>query len=124
MGTAQKQKQIRTMLDALGWSHKQLADVLYEELQCSEYEDIEDVSPQEIRKFRETLKKQLQRESTPESRLEQYVKVISEHPDFVALGLGVVVPKYVGHTCLNQCLLDGLSEISNTLDNENECIDA
>lgn len=116
MGTAQKQQQIRTMLDALGWSYKQLADVLYEELQCSEYEDIEDASPEEIRKFRESLKKQLQRDSTPENRLEQYVKVISEHPDFVALGLDVVVPKYVNHRCLNEGSLAGLAEISSWLD--------
>ncbi|EJE8512678.1 elongation factor Ts [Vibrio parahaemolyticus] len=120
MGTTQKQKQIRTMLDALGWSHKQLADVLYEELQCSEYEDIEDASPQEIRKFREVLKKQLQRESTPESRLEQYVKIISEHPDFVALGLDVVVPKYVNHSCLSDDSLAGLAEISSWLDDREQ----
>lgn len=120
MGTTQKQKQIRTMLDALGWSHKQLADVLYEELQCSEYEDIDDTSPQEVRKFRETLKKQLQRESTPESRLEQYVKIISEHPDFVALGLDVVVPKYVNHRCLNEDSLVGLAEISSWLDDREQ----
>ncbi|MCG7489972.1 elongation factor Ts [Vibrio sp. Of14-4] len=116
MGTAQKQQQIRTMLDELGWSHKQLADVLYEELQCSEYEDIDDASSEEIRKFREVLKKQLQRESTPEGRLDQYVKVISEHPDFVALGLDVVVPKYVNHRCLNENSLAGLAEISSWLD--------
>ncbi|HHF3006178.1 TPA: elongation factor Ts [Vibrio diabolicus] len=120
MGTAQKQKQIRTMMDELDWSLKQLADVLYEELQCSEYEDIEDVSPQEIRKFRETLKKQLQRESTPESRLEQYVKVISEHPDFVALGLDVVVPKYVNHSCLSDDSLAELAEISSWLDDREQ----
>ncbi|MDS1909419.1 MULTISPECIES: elongation factor Ts [Vibrio harveyi group] len=118
MGTAQKQKQIRTMLDALGWSHKQLADVLYEELQCSEYEDIEDASPDEIRKFREALKKQLQRESTPESRLEQYVKIISEHPDFIALGLDVVVPKYVNHRCLSNDSLAELADISSWLDDD------
>ncbi|EGR1479579.1 elongation factor Ts [Vibrio parahaemolyticus] len=120
MGTTQKQKQIRTMLDALGWSHKQLADVLYEELQCSEYEDIEDASPEEIRKFRESLKKQLQRDSTPESRLEQYVKIISEHPDFVALGLDVVVPKYVNHRCLNEDSLTELAEISSWLDDREQ----
>ncbi|MBE3654742.1 elongation factor Ts [Vibrio navarrensis] len=120
MGTAQKQKQIRTMMDALGWSHKQLADVLYEELQCSEYEDIEDASPDEIRKFREALKKHLQRESTPESRLEQYVKVISEHPDFVALGLDVVVPKYITHSCLSDDSLTELAEISSWLDDREQ----
>ncbi|MEZ8099832.1 elongation factor Ts [Vibrio bivalvicida] len=116
MGTAQKQQQIRTMLDALGWSHKQLADVLYEELQCSEFEDLENASPEEIRKFREALKKQLQRDSTPESRLEQYVKIISEHPDFVALGLDVVLPKYVNHRCLNDDSLAELADISSWLD--------
>lgn len=120
MGTTQKQKQIRTMFDALGWSHKQLADVLYEELQCSEYEDIEDASPDEIRKFREALKKHLQRDSTPASRLEQYVKVISEHPDFVALGLNVVVPKYVNHSCLSDDSLTELAEISSWLDDREQ----
>jgi hypothetical protein len=118
MGTAQKQKQIRTMLDALGWSHKQLADVLYEELQCSEYEDMEDASPEELRKFREALKKQLQRGSTPESRLEQYVKVISDHPDFVALNLDAVTPRYIRHQNLSGELQDELAEISNWLDDE------
>ncbi|MHA2829018.1 elongation factor Ts [Vibrio harveyi] len=122
MGTAQKQQQIRTMLDALGWSHKQLADVLYEELQCSEFEDLENASPEEIRKFREALKKQLQRDSTPESRLEQYVKIISEHPDFVALGLDVVVPKYVNHRCLNDYSIAELAGISSWLD-EREQLD-
>ncbi|MCF4175177.1 elongation factor Ts [Vibrio sp. McD22-P3] len=118
MGTAQKQKQIRTMLDALGWSHRQLADVLYEELQCSEYEDMEDASLEELRKFREALKKQLQRGSTPESRLEQYVKVISDHPDFVALNLDAVTPRYIRHQNLNGELQDELAEISNWLDDE------
>ncbi|QIA65003.1 elongation factor Ts [Vibrio astriarenae] len=116
MGTAQKQKQIRFMLDALGWSHKQLADVLYEELKCSEHEELEDVSPEEIHKFKEALKKHLQRDSTPESRLEQYIKIISEHPDFVALRLDVVVPKYVSHRCLNDGSFAGLADISSWLD--------
>ncbi|QMV16232.1 elongation factor Ts [Vibrio spartinae] len=118
MGTTQKQKQIRTMLDALGWSHKQLADMLYEELQCPEYEDIDSIPPEEKRKFREMIKKQLQRKSTPESRLEQYVKVISEHPDFIALGLDVVLPKYINHRCLSDNSLAELTDISSWLDDE------
>lgn len=39
MGTKQKQKQIRLIMDALNWSYTQLADIVYEELYCSEHED-------------------------------------------------------------------------------------
>ncbi|MCZ4370617.1 elongation factor Ts [Vibrio diazotrophicus] len=112
MGTEQKQKQIRQLLNALGWSNKQLADVLYEEMYCDEQVDIYETPS----KFREKLKKQLQRPTTPESRLDEYIKIISEHPDFKELGLDLIVTKYVDHKCLNKHISERLKDISSWLD--------
>lgn len=116
MGTIQKQKQIRMMLDLLGWSQRQLAEVLYEELKCEAYENIDDMCSNEVRKFRDVLKKQLQRPSTPVDRLDQYIQVISEHPDFLALNADVVLPKYVKHSCLIHDVMEDLIDISDRLD--------
>ncbi|OOF13500.1 elongation factor Ts [Salinivibrio sp. PR932] len=117
MGTSQKQKQIRYILEALGWSQKQLADVLFEELYVDEHEDICD-SPDAVDKFRQLLKKQLQRESTPENRLEQYIEILSEHPEFKKLKLDMIFPKYVDHQCLSDDLHAELVAFSKRLDDE------
>ncbi|MEZ9652792.1 elongation factor Ts [Vibrio lentus] len=122
MGTAtkQKQKQIQKALDALGWSHSQLASVLYDELNASD--DFKETDKDYIRKLGQNIKKQLQRESTPDERLKQYLLILSEHPDYQALKLGTVLPKYVEHECINCDLTDQLTELSAELDqfNDNE----
>ncbi len=112
MGTVQKQKQIRTFLDSLGWSINQLSDVLYEELYCDEYDDIYGTP----KNFQEKLKKQLKRPTTPESRLDEYIKIISQHPDFIALKLDIVIPKYIEHSCVTDSLMAELKNISDWLD--------
>ncbi|MEZ8639196.1 elongation factor Ts [Vibrio splendidus] len=122
MGTAtkQKQKQIQKALDALGWSHSQLASVLYDELNAND--DFKETDKDYIRKLGQNIKKQLQRESTPDERLKQYLLILSEHPDYQALKLGTVLPKYVEHECINSDLTDQLTELSAELDlfNDNE----
>ncbi|MEZ8822868.1 elongation factor Ts [Vibrio amylolyticus] len=116
MGTAtkQKQKQIQKALDALGWSHSQLASVLYDELNAND--DFKETDKEDIRKLGQNIKKQLQRESTPDERLKQYLSILSEHPDYQALKLGTVLPKYVEHECINSDLTDQLTELSAELD--------
>ena len=116
MGTAEKQKQIQGALDALGWSHRQLADVLYEELYASESDDFEDTDKEEIQKLAQNIKKQLQRSSTPEKRLDRYLRVLCEHPDYQALKLGTVLTKYVEHSCLDNDLANHLAQLSAKLD--------
>lgn len=122
MGTAtkQKQKQIQQALDALGWSHKQLASVLYDEL--NDNDDFAETDKHEIRKLGQNIKKQLLRESTPDERLNQYLRILSEHPDYQALKLGTVLPKYVDHECIHSELAYQLTELSAELDqiNDNE----
>ncbi|TFH93607.1 elongation factor Ts [Vibrio ouci] len=118
--TKQTQKQIQRALDALGWSHNQLASVLYEEL--NDNDDFRETDKDDIRKLGQNIKKQLQRESTPDERLKQYLRILSEHPDYQALKLGTVLPQYVEHECINSDLTVQLTELSAELDqfNENE----
>lgn len=116
MGTEQKQTQIQGLLSSLGWSVRQLADVVYEELYCDDYEDLQDVDPQTVSKFYEKLKKQLTRSTTPVKRLDEYLKIITEHPDCVALKLNKVPTKYVTHPCLDDEFTKRLTEFSLELD--------
>ncbi|CAK1819838.1 MULTISPECIES: hypothetical protein [Vibrio] len=118
MGTLQKQEQIRSILNTLNWSYRQLADVLYEELYCDVYQNLEDTNQEDISLFHEALKKQLTRKTTSEKRLDKYLTIISEHPDFLAAHLDVIAPKYLKHQCLNESLADELKNISRWLDKD------
>ncbi|ROV57547.1 elongation factor Ts [Vibrio ponticus] len=114
MGTAKKQKQIQNALDALGWSHRQFADVLYEEL--NDNNDFKETDKDDIRKLGQNIKKQLQRDSTPEERLNQYLQILSEHPDYQALNLGNILPTYVPHRGIDEGLALQLTQLSSELD--------
>ncbi|SON49926.1 elongation factor Ts [Vibrio tapetis] len=116
MGTPKKQKQIQQALDALGWSHLTFADVLYDELYADENDDFKDTDKDEIRKLAQNLKKQLQRESTSEKRLDIYLRVLFEHPAYQALNLDSVLPKHVAHSCLSDELSQRLTQLSSNLD--------
>lgn len=116
MGTTkkQKQKQIQNALDALGWSHRQFADVLYDEL--NDNDDFKETDKDDIRKLGQNIKKQLQRDSTPEERLNQYLHILSEHPDYQALDLGYILPTYVPHLSIDEGLALQLTQLSSELD--------
>ncbi|MEZ9330614.1 elongation factor Ts [Vibrio breoganii] len=116
MGTKPKQKQIQAALNALGWSHSDFADVLYEEL--NENSDFRETDKSEIRKLAQNLKKQLQRPSTSDAMLDKYLRILSEHPDYVALNLGTIMPQFVEHACLDEQLKNQLSALSIALDSK------
>lgn len=114
MGT--KRQQIKNALNALGWSHARFADVLYEELYDND--DFKDTDRYEINRLKERIKKQLQRSTTNEEVLEQYLRILSAHPDFQALNLGVIQQRYVPHRCLDEITMAKLREVSLELDEE------
>lgn len=116
MGTTEKQKQIQDALDALGWSHRQLADVVYEELYTSESDDFAETDKDVIKKLTQNIKKQLQRSSTSEEKLNRYLRALYVHPDYQALKLGTVLTKYVEHSCLDNDLANHLAQLSAKLD--------
>ncbi|GHA48021.1 elongation factor Ts [Photobacterium aphoticum] len=114
MGTRDKQQQIQKALDTLGWSHRQFADVIYEEL--NDNDDFQETDKNDIRKLAQNIKKQLQRSSTPEELLNRYLKTLSEHPDYQALKLDSILPRHVPHSCISDELAIQLTQLSYELD--------
>lgn len=75
MGTIELQKQINLIKRQLKWTQNKLISVLYTELYETDVEE-------EMRKFQERVKKELRRETTKPEKLQNYLNIISEHPDF------------------------------------------
>lgn len=112
MGTKQEplelQSQIKKLAVELGWSQNRLARILYAEL--NEWDD-ED----EIARFQEKLKKELQRSTTKVERLRIYLDVIIGHPE--AQKLDVVFNKYIPRNSISSSLSKAMEDISQEIDN-------
>lgn len=112
MGTKQEtleiQFQIKKLATELGWSQNSLARILYTEL--NEWDDDD-----EILRFQEKLKKELQRPTTKVERLKVYLDVIVRHPD--AKKLDVVFNKYIPQGSISSSLKKNMSDISQEIDN-------
>lgn len=72
--TIELQCQIKNLLKQLKWSRNRFARIVFTEL--NDFDD-----QQEILKFQETIKKELQRETTKIERLHQYLDIIFRHKD-------------------------------------------
>lgn len=112
MGTKQTSlevsSQIKELIAELGWSQNELARILYTEL--NEWDD-ED----EILKFQEKLKKELQRSTTKVERLRVYLDVIVRHQD--AKKIDVVFNKYSPQNSISSSLSKAMVDISQEIDN-------
>lgn len=112
MGTKQEsielQAQIKKLTTELGWSQNKLARILYTEL--NEWDD-ED----EIAKFQEKLKKELQRSTTKAERLRIYLDVIIGYPE--AQKLDLVLNKYIPLKSISSSLSEAMRDISQEIDN-------
>jgi hypothetical protein len=110
MGTQRKIKQIREYLNHLEWSIPDLADAVLED----KYDEF--MHNEDKQALADKIKKQLQRTSTKEEVLDNYLRVIEGHISFESLKLGLVRPKYVEHTCIDDILIDELKALSVILD--------
>jgi hypothetical protein len=112
MGTTQESHelllQIKGLIAELGWTQNRLARILYSEL--NEWDD-ED----EIFRFQEKLKKELQRPTTKADRLKVYLDVMVRHPD--AQKLDVVMNRYIPQGSISSSLSKGMKDISTEIDN-------
>lgn len=111
MGTKQTSvellSKIKELIAELGWSQNEFARILYTEL--NEWDD-ED----EILKFQEKLKKELQRPTTKVERLKAYLDVIVRHPD--AKKIDVVFNKYTPQNAISSSLSKAMVDISQEID--------
>jgi len=112
MGTKQEShellSQIKGLRAELGWSQKKLARILYSELHEWDDED-------EICRFQEKLKKELQRPTTKPNRLKVYLDVMVRHPE--AQKLDVVMNRYIAQESISSSLGNGMKDISSEIDN-------
>jgi len=112
MGTKQESHelllQIKGLIAELGWTQNRLARILYSEL--NEWDD-ED----EICRFQEKLKKELQRPTTKADRLKVYLDVMVRHPE--AQKLDVVMNRYIPQGSISSSLSKGMKDISTEIDN-------
>ncbi len=112
MGTKQEalevQSQIKSLAAELGWTQNRLAQILYTEL--NEWDDDD-----EILKFQERLKKELQRSTTKVDRLKKYLEIVVSHPE--AQKLDVIFNKYVPTNAISSSLSKEMSKVSKEIDN-------
>lgn len=101
------QDKIKQIRDALNWTNNQLAEVLYIELN-------DDDDCNKIKKFAESIKKQLMRETTDRALLDNYLEILLRHPEVGKLGL--VANKYIPIECLDNALRAELHCISREMD--------
>tara|TARA_R110000868_G_C10959968_1_gene768415 strand:- start:3119 stop:3490 length:372 start_codon:yes stop_codon:yes gene_type:complete len=112
MGTKQESHelllQIKGLIAELGWTQNRLARILYSELH--EWDDQD-----EIYRFQEKLKKELQRPTTNADRLKVYLDVMVRHPE--AQKLDVVMNRYIPQGSISSSLSKGMKDISSEIDN-------
>lgn len=112
MGTKQESleilSQIKELIAELGWSQNRFARILYAELHEWDDED-------ELLKFQERLKKELQRPTTKPDRLKAYLDLIVRHPE--AEKLDVVLNRYVPQNSISLSISKGMESISSEIDN-------
>jgi len=113
--TRELQKVIKDLIARVGWSQNALARQLHWELNDTDDED-------ELKRFQERLKKELDRSSTKPELLERYLDVIRTLPDVEKANL--IVPQYIPSKHLDpdiqSTLLDFSKDLSKSLKDKNQ----
>ncbi|HGK7311451.1 hypothetical protein [Aeromonas hydrophila] len=111
MGTNQDsveiQFQIKSLIAELGWTQNKLAEILYIELNDIDNED-------EIERFQERLKKELQRSTTKAEKLKTYLDIIVRHRD--TKKIDVVFNKHIPLGFISSTLSQAMGDISKEID--------
>lgn len=108
MQTALLQKEIKSLLKAMGWSQNQAAMCVY-------YEENEDGAEDEaeLRRYEESFRKCLNRPKTPPEYLEKVLAILSDLRE--AKRLGEVAPVFVPGPALSDDVRQKMREISRTI---------
>lgn len=106
--TSQLQEKIKQIIRELGWSQNRLARIIY-----TENHDLDDED--EILKFQERLKKELQRQTTKPDKLEKYLSIIYSHPE--AEKIDSTLNKYIPSGFISESLGREMKAISREADN-------
>lgn len=107
--TQRLQQEIKALIARLGWSQKTLAG----ELWALEY-DIDFPEKEDIRRFKERLKKQLTRPTAAPKKLQHYLHLIQQHEQFKHINM--IVPQLIPNAGFSYAFLEGMRAISLGLD--------
>lgn len=107
--TYELQEQIRSLISKLGWTQNRLAREIYVEL--NEWED-----PEDVRRFQEKLKKELQRPTTKPDRLKEYLRIICNHNEAKSLSFSFVLNQYVQSIEFSESFKTAMEDISLEID--------
>lgn len=107
--TEELQSQIRSLISELNWKLPKLAEVLYIALNDDEVSD-EEI---EIKVFYEKLKGHLKRKTTPAKLLNNYLNIITTHPDYMKSS--VISARYIPSDSISITLRSGLKSISKNI---------
>ncbi|ABD83109.1 hypothetical protein [Saccharophagus degradans] len=106
METETLQEEIKSLLDQLGWSKNRLAREIY----VFTHDVDEEL---EIKRFEESLRKQLRRSTTSAERLKGYLEFIYQHDEY--LKTESLKPKYFQSGLLSNKMESGMKSISKRL---------
>lgn len=108
MQTALLQKEIKSLLKAMGWSQNQAARYVY-------YEENEDGAEDEaeLRRYEEAFRKHLSRPTTPPEYLEKVLNILSHCRE--AKWLGQVAPVFVPGPELSDEVRQQMKKISRAI---------
>lgn len=107
MGTKNLQAEIKQLAKKLGWSYNTLARKLYTELHDYDNEN-------EILKFQEKFKKQLQRPTTKPELLEKYLELIFQQRALEKIDY--FYNKLTPNNSISEILCEGMKKISFDID--------
>ncbi|WP_420589076.1 hypothetical protein [Bacterioplanoides sp.] len=107
--TEELQDQIRSLISELNWKIPKLAEVLYVALNDDETKD----EKSEIEAFYEKLKGHLKRKSTRPELLNNYLNIITNHPEYIKSS--VISARYVPSNSISATLRSGLKSISKNI---------
>jgi hypothetical protein len=118
MGTTEEQKletqrfqsEIKNLIKKLGWSERKFADEMY----MLKLPDGRDDDEDEMDRFYESFKKQLNRSTTPSETLSEYLRLISQHEEVKKAK--IVIPCFYNEDALRKYKIDCdfMLEISKT----------
>lgn len=101
------QEEIKTLAARAGWTQNHAARIIFTEQNDTDNDD-------EIKAFQERFKKELQRETTKVERLQEYLTIMSAHPDIEKTGM--IRNRYVSTGVISATLEQAMADISREID--------
>ena len=109
MNTEELQSQIKSVIAALNWKLPKLAEVLFVAMNDDDIYD----EQSEVNAFYEKLRGHLKRKTTPPELLNNYLNIITNHPEYIKSD--TVVTKYVKYSGISDDVRSDIEAVSKAI---------